>query len=340
MTGVFGVVAIVVFAVSAAQAWYLPSTEYLAPPYPVVGYDASFFALSWNSEPNIDTGTSDNGNTLANWNNPYSTYDGAIRINSGSGPVMLTAAVNADLWVDDTDNSWGPTGNGSGGANGWVEEVRLLNSDGSAANDFSTNGPGVFNGPAAGLGVPGTYWNAYDNRGGKSKGYGSDTTFQFQLQLWTGTETTYAAALADGEYTADASWAQTVNPAQYGVIPPTIPGEIDNPAMIMEDLPGDAASEGKVDINDLTIVLTNYGLSGSPLDVTYSEGDFTGDGMVDINDLTIVLAHYGNTIGSSPAGMAAVPEPSILVLAAAGLAGLLACACRSRETRCVEREGG
>ena len=61
--------------------------------------------------------------------------------------------------------------------------------------------------------------------------------------------------------------------------------------------------------------------------------------MVDINDLTIVLAHYGDTIGSSAAGMAAVPEPSTLLLAAGGLAGLLAYVYWFSKLRCVEKTG-
>ena len=51
---------------------------------------------------------------------------------------------------------------------------------------------------------------------------------------------------------------------------------------------------------------------------------------MDINDLTIVLAHFGHSIGSSAAGVAAVPEPGSLALVAAGLAVLLACAWRKR----------
>ena len=58
-------------------------------------------------------------------------------------------------------------------------------------------------------------------------------------------------------------------------------------------LTGDANRDGTVDINDLTIVLTNYGKSGE----VWSQGCMDGDptGTVDINDLTIVLTNYGTT---------------------------------------------
>jgi formylglycine-generating enzyme required for sulfatase activity len=86
-------------------------------------------------------------------------------------------------------------------------------------------------------------------------------------------------------------------------------------------VPGDANGDGRVDINDLTIVLAHYNQTG----MTWSQGEFTGDGTVDINDLTIVLANYGQNFGSSAAGsLAAVPEPSAIALLAAALAGLLA----------------
>jgi hypothetical protein len=88
-------------------------------------------------------------------------------------------------------------------------------------------------------------------------------------------------------------------------------------------IPGDALGDGKVDINDLTIVLAHYGQTG----MTWSQGEFTGDGTVDINDLTIVLAHYGQTSGASPA---AVPEPGALLMLAVGLSGLLAWVARKQ----------
>ena len=45
-----------------------------------------------------------------------------------------------------------------------------------------------------------------------------------------------------------------------------------------------------------------------------ARADFVGDGTVNINDLTIVLANYGETSGSSNGGMAAVPEPAAVAL--------------------------
>ena len=81
-------------------------------------------------------------------------------------------------------------------------------------------------------------------------------------------------------------------------------------------LPGDANSDGKVDINDLTIVLARYNQTG----MTWSQGEFNGDGSVDINDLSIVLANYNATSGIGPA---AVPEPSCLVLLGIGAFALL-----------------
>ncbi len=90
---------------------------------------------------------------------------------------------------------------------------------------------------------------------------------------------------------------------------------------------GDANGDGRVDINDLTIVLTNFGKTGA----TWSQGEFTGDGTVDDNDLTIVRTNYGKTVGASAAGTSAVPEPSCLVLLGIGGVGWLACLWRRRK---------
>jgi hypothetical protein len=60
---------------------------------------------------------------------------------------------------------------------------------------------------------------------------------------------------------------------------------------VTSGLPGDANGDGKVDIDDLTIVLTHY------QQVT-STGDLNDDGRVDIDDLTIVLSNYQTSLNS------------------------------------------
>jgi hypothetical protein len=82
---------------------------------------------------------------------------------------------------------------------------------------------------------------------------------------------------------------------------------------------GDANGDGKVNISDLTTVLSNFGKTAG---MSWSTGDFTGDGKVDIKDLTIVLANYGEPASAS--APSAVPEPSSLVLLGIGAVALLA----------------
>jgi hypothetical protein len=230
----FRVTAIVVLAAGAAQAggFILP---FNAGGVATNGGDYDIYSQTINNELQ---------NSFCNYPGYYSSpsapVDGAIWINRGGGPVMLTTAVNAQLLVDDPYADWGPTGNGSGySAAGWVEMALLLNSDGSSAGDFSSGFPGAFVGPSVEQSVPGTSWYWYYNHTDGQKTWYSGDTFQMQLNLWTGPETTYAQAVADGQYTGSATWTETCfSDAYYGVIQvPAIPGDIDNPAIIMTVAP-------------------------------------------------------------------------------------------------------
>ena len=90
--------------------------------------------------------------------------------------------------------------------------------------------------------------------------------------------------------------------------------------------PGDANLDGRVDVNDLTIVLSNYGQTGA----SWSQGDFNGDGTVDFNDLTFVLQNFGTAAG---AGIATAPEPSAVGVLLASAISLLAFAWRPRKVK-------
>jgi hypothetical protein len=96
-------------------------------------------------------------------------------------------------------------------------------------------------------------------------------------------------------YTATDSWGYT-STASFTVT-------------VSSTVSGDANLDGRVDINDLTIVLANYNQTG----MTWTQGAMDGDptGTVDINDLTIVLANYNASVGANVKG---VPEPSSPVL--------------------------
>jgi hypothetical protein len=92
---------------------------------------------------------------------------------------------------------------------------------------------------------------------------------------------------------------------------------------VMYTLHGDADLNGTVNGADLNVVLSNYNQTG---DYWY-QGDFDYNGTVNGADLNIVLSNYNQHLSVGTA----VPEPSTLLLAAAGLVGLLAYAWRKRK---------
>ena len=138
-----------------------------------------------------------------------------------------------------------------------------------------------FSGPGNDLGLPSSPSPYYLSAGeywlpGTSTIVRSDwTQFQFELSAWTGTATTFAAAVAARAQVAD-SGAFFANPGTDGfssagyaidatgdIIPLNHGAFYYMPAVVLKtSLPGDANLDGKVDINDLTIVLAHYGQTG------------------------------------------------------------------------------
>ena len=88
-------------------------------------------------------------------------------------------------------------------------------------------------------------------------------------------------------------------------------------------LPGDVDGDLFVFEDDLSIIISNWGLSGA----TRQQGDLTGDGIVGGPDYNQVLSHWGNGIPPEPPepsqAIVAIPEPAtvwLLILTAAMLA--------------------
>ena len=83
-------------------------------------------------------------------------------------------------------------------------------------------------------------------------------------------------------------------------------------------LPGDVTGDGWVGGDDLTVILTNWGLSGR----TREQGDLTGEGFVGGDDYSQVLTYWGTGIPPESV-ITAVPEPATLGLLLVGGLALL-----------------
>lgn len=81
---------------------------------------------------------------------------------------------------------------------------------------------------------------------------------------------------------------------------------------------GDATLDGRVDDDDLNIILTDWGKTVPPAN---PRADLSGDFQVDDNDLNILLSDWGK--GVPPAMGEPVPEPMTIVLLIVGSAGVI-----------------
>src|SRR6185503_11693441 len=75
-------------------------------------------------------------------------------------------------------------------------------------------------------------------------------------------------------------------------------------------LPGDLNNDNTVNIQDLSILLSNY-------NTTNTSADINNDGTVNVLDLSILLSYYGQTLSAKPSiptGLTATPGDSKVTL--------------------------
>ena len=140
------------------------------------------------------------------------------------------------------------------------------------------------------------------------------------LQLWHGSDELGWEQLAEADISITDGWA-------YFTVDSFSSYALSTDALIA----GDANKDGAVDVGDLGILSTCYGLD----DATWEMGDFNGDGVVNVGDLGILSTYYGSDMALEMSSMslmseaaaygqiASVPEPCTALLLSVGATALL-----------------
>ncbi len=140
--------------------------------------------------------------------------------------------------------------------------------------------------------------------------------------------TAIKAGRADGSWTGTSGITSSVAATDVAVSIPRVVGWLDNgdgSVTAAFAAPGDTNLDWQVDVLDASNFLS-FGKYDTGLPATWLEGDFNYDGVVDVLDASDFFGtglydtgNYNTPLGAS--GIAAVPEPSAVPLAALAVAG-------------------
>jgi formylglycine-generating enzyme len=282
--------------------------------------DAARFA-NWlqNGQPTFPIGTS--GEVAG------STETGAYTLNGATSDANLMAVsrnLGATWWVPSEDE-WYKAAyfdpNKPGGAGYWDYPTR---SNAAPSNVFSTTGTNNANFYNSGYTIGARYYRT--EVGAFAGSLGPYGTFDQGGNVWQWNDSNVSGyrGRRGGSWGGATDYLAASNRLLGGS--PTYEDHFRGFRVASVASPGDANLDGKVDINDLSKVLTNYDQTGK----ARADGDFNNDGKVDINDLGVVLTNYDKSIAASAAGIKAIPEPSTIAILLAAAIGLLAYAWRLR----------
>ena len=181
------------------------------------------------------------------------------------------------------------TGGGAGETESWPHTIELLNVQGVAPTELTTQ--------------------AY----GRVEGVQIFTQAQYQVNeafSFTG----FALSI-EGPFSSTGTQTYTRIGGSLWVSFPSATDTGQFVTVIPEPVIGDVDVSGCVDDDDLSLLLANWNIGDE-----WGEGDLNENGTVDDDDLSLLLANWG--AGCSPAP-AAVPEPATMVLLAMGGLALL-----------------
>lgn len=104
--------------------------------------------------------------------------------------------------------------------------------------------------------------------------------------------------------------------------------------LISDGLPGDFNRDGTVDAADYTVWRDQLGQTGN------LAADANEDNVVDTKDYNLWRANFGRTESSAASALAAVPEPSVVVLALGAMGSLVGCPLRKRQQKSIRPTWG